>query len=76
MNHRPLSPVAESLRQQIKNMITEATPKPPKSQYNKTTVFEEDANGNKVYDGILLDKKVSELIKQMDLGEVRRYTHL
>ncbi|KAJ5494360.1 hypothetical protein N7463_010447 [Penicillium fimorum] len=50
-------------------MITEATPKPPKSQYNEKTVFEEDGNGNKVYDGILLNKKVTELIKQMDLGE-------
>ncbi|KAG0153887.1 hypothetical protein Pdw03_6016 [Penicillium digitatum] len=69
MNHHQLSPAAESLRQQIKNMITEATPKPPKAQYNETTVFEEDTNGNKIYDGILLDRKVSELIKQMDLGE-------
>ncbi|KAJ5186452.1 hypothetical protein N7449_011216 [Penicillium cf. viridicatum] len=69
MNHHQLSPVAESLRQQIKDMITDATPKPPKSQYNEPTVFEEDANGNKVYDGILLDGKVSELIKQMNLGE-------
>ncbi|KAJ5860640.1 uncharacterized protein N7529_007950 [Penicillium soppii] len=69
MSHHQLSPAAESLRQQIKHMITDATPKPSNSQYNETTVFEQDKNGNKVYDGILLDRKVSELKKQMDLGE-------
>jgi hypothetical protein len=70
ISHRQLSPAAETLRQQIKSIIAEATLKQPKSQYSKTTIFEEDSNRNKVYNGILLDIKVSELVKQMDLGEV------
>ncbi|KAJ5804109.1 uncharacterized protein N7518_000412 [Penicillium psychrosexuale] len=69
MSHSPLSLAAESLRKQIKDIVAEATPKPSQSQHTDSTIFEEDKNGNKVYDGMFLDKKVTELIKEMELGD-------
>ncbi|CRL26565.1 unnamed protein product [Penicillium camemberti] len=69
MSQRPLSPAAESLRQQIKDIVAEATPKLSQPQHNERTVFQEDKNGLKVYDGMLLDKKVTELIKEMEFGD-------
>lgn len=71
---RQLSSVAETLRQQIKRMITEAQPKRdhPDGEEKEMTVFVEDANG-KVYEGGLLEEKIYDLVRELGLGEVRRY---
>lgn len=70
MSHE-LSPAAESLRQEIKLLITEATPGKPKPDENATNFYEQDANGNKAYGGSLLGRKVSQLVEEMELGNVR-----
>lgn len=70
MSHQ-LSPAAESLRQEIKVLITEATPGKPEPDENATNFYEQDANGNKAYGGSLLGRKVSQLVEKMELGNVR-----
>ncbi|KAJ5563055.1 hypothetical protein N7461_001816 [Penicillium sp. DV-2018c] len=50
---QPLSPAAEILRQEIKRLVTEASSGKPKPGENATNFYEEDANGNRTYDGSL-----------------------
>ncbi|CAI7599321.1 unnamed protein product [Penicillium viridicatum] len=64
-----LSPAAEILRQEIKKLITEASSGKPKPGENATNFYEQDANGNRTYDGSLYERKVSLLMEAMELGK-------
>lgn len=66
-----LSPAAEILRQEIKTLITEASSGKPKSGENASNYYEQDANGNRTYDGFLYERKVSLLMEAMELGKVQ-----
>lgn len=67
---KELSLKAEALREEIKAMIKEAVLRRDSSQEQQMTVFTEDANGNKSYGGVKLAGKVSQLVKEMNTGEV------
>lgn len=65
-----LSPKAESLRQEIKQMISDAVPKKDPTEISQQTVFIVDAIGNKSYEGELLKKKVTLLMEEMGYEQV------
>jgi hypothetical protein len=67
MSHQ-LTPAAEDLRKQIKELIPE-TAKGNQTLTNKVTVPFED-QGSKCYGGKLLKEKVDQLLKEIDIGEV------
>ena len=63
-----MSPNAEVLRKEIKDMIPESTshekPNP------EAELIRQDENKNRVYGGELLESKTSALVQDMNVGEV------
>lgn len=65
-----LPPLAEGLRLEIKQLITEATLKQDLNEETAATVFTEDQHGVKSYEGEVLSEKVTQLIQNTSIGRV------
>lgn len=63
----PLSRKAETLRQEIKELVTKSVPKADTNPEEQLAVYTEDAHGDKSYEGKLFDDKVSKLVNEMGL---------
>ena len=74
--NRSLSPPSETLRQQIKEKITDAVPKRDQSQQENVIFYEEDKIGNRAYGGSFLESEVPYLVKGMELGKVCGLEHI
>jgi hypothetical protein len=64
---KSLSPKAETLRQEIKRIVSQSVLKENKNQEKQPAVFVEDAHRDKSYDGTLFEDKVEKLVNEMGL---------